>query len=805
MNDPENDASLESRDRSDTEDLSQSAIDAVPSQFLNRSFQDLISESGNAAEASQRYQMGPEIGVGGIGNVFRVFDSHSQRPLALKTLQRRYLQDPAAVSRFMREGLLTGTLQHPGIPPVYDHGKLDDGSPYFTMKLVQGETLHELLSARRSNGADLGTLIGVFQDVAQTIAYAHSQQIIHRDLKPQNIMVGRFGEIQVMDWGLAKSLETDADELGNTVATSQQSNAKANSTDQNEPATDEERKRGSGSDSAGRTPGVSDLTTAGDIVGTPGYMAPEQARGQLDAVDARADVFALGAILFQILFGKTVFAGDSRVDVIAKTRRGDLSDALAELDGHPESGELVQLCRRCLAPDPSDRPRDASEVAEIVSQYVSGLESRTRQAEIDRSRSEVRMEESRKRQHVIVAMVSAVALISLVAAGIITLQYRKADEAARAEADARAVAEQAQQIAESETKVAAEINELLNEFLASNLPERLGYDVTLREVVDALLPEFEGRFKDRPEVEGEIRKTLGKSYRALGEDEKSEQQYRLSIAAFERVDPPDPLMVLVVKDRLAGVLRASGYEENLAESETLRSEVLRERRRLLGNAHHETLAAMNNLANTLSENGKPGEAETLLLGLLDLADEVDDPALIRRDVVTLSLADCYYFQGKFEDAEPLWREVINDDQASGSTRDNATVHLGQALFEKERHAEAAVLLRRAFDSRRQVMGPLHPSTLSAMRKLTRAMVADKQFESAIEILEKSVELHTEARWEASSTVCEARSLMATSLLGLDRIDDAKVYLDETVALLTEHLGEDHEYTAEAISQRNSVN
>ena len=126
MNAPENDASLESRDRTDTEDVSQSALEAVPSRFLNKSFQDLISDPGESPAASQRYEIGPEIGVGGIGNVFRVFDSHSQRSLALKTLQRRYIQDQAAVSRFMREGLLTFTLQHHCIPPFYDHVNLDD-------------------------------------------------------------------------------------------------------------------------------------------------------------------------------------------------------------------------------------------------------------------------------------------------------------------------------------------------------------------------------------------------------------------------------------------------------------------------------------------------------------------------------------------------------------------------------------------------------------------------------------------------------------------------------------------------------
>lgn len=124
----------------------QSVLGAVPSQFLNTSFPSLLSDTG--APSSPRYQIGESIGSGGIGDVYRVYDRMGQRHLALKTLQRKFHRNGAAIDRFHREGLLTGTLQHPGIPPVYDHGTLEDGTPFFSMKLVEGQTLQQLIEAR---------------------------------------------------------------------------------------------------------------------------------------------------------------------------------------------------------------------------------------------------------------------------------------------------------------------------------------------------------------------------------------------------------------------------------------------------------------------------------------------------------------------------------------------------------------------------------------------------------------------------------------------------------------------------------
>jgi hypothetical protein len=153
-----------------------------------------------------RYRLAGELGGGGMGLVFRAVDSECDRILAVKVLRPEYQGEPAAVARFTFEARLTARLQHPSIPPVHEVGRLDDGRPFFAMKLIEGRTLAQLLAERKSAAEELPRWLALFGQVTRTMAYAHSEGIIHRDLKPGNIMVGAFGEVQVMDWGLAKVL-----------------------------------------------------------------------------------------------------------------------------------------------------------------------------------------------------------------------------------------------------------------------------------------------------------------------------------------------------------------------------------------------------------------------------------------------------------------------------------------------------------------------------------------------------------------------------------------------------------------------
>ncbi len=266
--------------------------------------------------ATSRYRFEREVGRGGLGTIYRVFDSRTNRPLAIKSLSETYLGDRPAAQRLLREALLTGMLQHPGIPPVYDHGYLPSGLAFFSMKLVEGETLESILVSRASENEELSRCIAVFEQVAQTMAYAHSRSIIHRDLKPQNIMVGEFGEVQVIDWGLAKQLSAGpTGSVQDLAEDTVEFMENADTTSGICPAVSQSKRQ------LLDTHDLPDLTRAGDILGTPSSMSPEQARGQINAQDARTDVFGLGTILYQILTNRRLYEGHSTQEALNRSAR----------------------------------------------------------------------------------------------------------------------------------------------------------------------------------------------------------------------------------------------------------------------------------------------------------------------------------------------------------------------------------------------------------------------------------------------------------------------------------------------------
>jgi eukaryotic-like serine/threonine-protein kinase len=329
------------------------------------------------ADRPVRVQLLGEIARGGMGVVLKGRDPDLGRDLAVKVLLESHMEKPDLVRRFVEEAQISGQLQHPGIVPVYELGTFGDCRPYFTMKLVKGQTLAELLSERESPADDLPRFLGIFEQICQTMAYAHARDVIHRDLKPSNVMVGSFGEVQVMDWGLAKVLPKGG-VVDDAAAGRMPVNATVIAT------------AWVGSDS--------DLSQAGSVLGTPAYMAPEQARGEIDVVSERADVFALGSILCEILTGRPAFAGRSSGEIHRKAALGDLAEALAALEGKSTEPELIALTRDCLAREPEDRPRHAGAVAERITAYRADVQERLRTVEIARATEEARAEEEAKRR-----------------------------------------------------------------------------------------------------------------------------------------------------------------------------------------------------------------------------------------------------------------------------------------------------------------------------------------------------------------------------------------------------------------------
>ena len=329
--------------------------------------------AGETVADSPRYELLQEVGRGGAGLVFRGRDRVLGREVAVKVLREAYLDTPEVRRRFIEEARVGSQLQHPAIVPVYELGWFQDRRPYFTMKLVEGRTLAAMLKDRADPGQDLARLLGIFEQVCQAMAYAHARQVVHRDLKPANVMVGAFGEVQVMDWGFAKI-------LGEEEAPVAALSPRADATDPVRPLP---------------VSGRSGASLSGVVMGTPAYMPPEQAQGQADLIDQRADVFALGAILCEILTGRPPYVGDAVDEVCRQAAVGDLTEAHARLDACGADEALRELAKRCLTAEREDRPAEAAAVTRDLAAYLASAQERLRQAQLERAAAEARMEEAR--------------------------------------------------------------------------------------------------------------------------------------------------------------------------------------------------------------------------------------------------------------------------------------------------------------------------------------------------------------------------------------------------------------------------
>ena len=267
-----------------------------------------------------RYRLLDKLGQGGMGGVYRVEDSVLERQVALKVINVPD-SDGQFADRLFREARVIAQLEHPGIVPVHDMGSLSDGRLFYTMKLVQGKRLDHYVVELSA----LPDRLRLFQRICEAVSFAHAHGVLHRDLKPENVMVGPFGEVLVMDWGLSKIVRPK--EASNESRSPTGSSAAIASPSDTQPIG----------------------TAHGTALGTPGYMAPEQARGESDRVTERSDVFSLGALLRFLI------------------------DAEAKLSGIGRRKALLAIVSKAMANAPEDRYHSVQELALDVAHYVDGL------------------------------------------------------------------------------------------------------------------------------------------------------------------------------------------------------------------------------------------------------------------------------------------------------------------------------------------------------------------------------------------------------------------------------------------------
>ncbi len=359
-----------------------------------------LGDDEDTPVCAPRYRLGNVLGMGGVGVVYRADDTHLEREVALKFLRPEHRANPHARARFEREARVSARLQHPGIVPVYDLVTEGSSGPCLAMKLIAGRNFGDILAARQNTADDRVRHLSIFENICLTVGYAHERDIVHRDLKPLNVMVGEFGEVQVLDWGFAKFLD-DSD-----------------------------------TDISAPIPEDDEMSRPGSPFGSPPYMPPEQARAELEKLDRRSDVFALGAILCEILTGHPPYAeheSDGNT-LLERAFAADLEPARARLRACAADAELVELAERCLSEETSERPKDARSVAAGLRHHLDTVEERAHDAELAAAAARGRAERERQARRLTISLAIAVFVLAALGTGTAWWSAKtRADEIHRTE------------------------------------------------------------------------------------------------------------------------------------------------------------------------------------------------------------------------------------------------------------------------------------------------------------------------------------------------------------------------------------
>jgi serine/threonine-protein kinase len=541
------------------------------------------------SDSGPRYRILRPHARGGLGEVFVALDEELHREVALKEMQDRYAADPASRARFLLEAEVTGRLEHPGVVPVYGLGISADGRPYYAMRFIRGDSLQQAIQAfhqREASARDPGertlalrALLGRFVAVCNAVAYAHSRGVLHRDLKPGNIMLGPYGETLVVDWGLAKP---------------------GGLADQDGPNREESLQPSAG--------GSSEPTQAGAALGTPGYMSPEQAAGNLKEMGPASDVYSLGSTLYHLLTGKAPFAGKDVLEVLSRVEAGDF---LPPRQVHaPVPPALEAVCLKAMALRPSDRYASPRALAEDIEHWLADEPVSPYSEPLA-----VRLGRWGRRHRAVVSGAAALLLTALaaLAAGLVAVDHERQRtatanaELARLNTDLEAEQQRTQDALQAEARRRRQARQALDA-LASRLVE----DWLSRQQV--LQPEHK-RF---------LAQALA-SYEEFAKDTGDDEEARLGVArAYHRIGHLRGLLGQAAEAE-AAYDRSRELYAKLAADFPDRSEL---RRQLATNLH--------NRGGLYATTGRSKEAEAAFRDALAiriaLASEFPDRAEIRREM-----------------------------------------------------------------------------------------------------------------------------------------------------------------------------
>ncbi|MCB9878022.1 MAG: tetratricopeptide repeat protein [Planctomycetes bacterium] len=813
------------------------AIEEPAPDPTTRPLTELLGRLRQRREGSSAYRHEGEIARGGMGAILRVWDEALRRPMAMKVALGDRGQGTTAdiahdttplpdeerrLSRFLEEAQITGQLEHPGIVPVHELGLDEHGRAFFTMRLVRGRDLEEIFSlvADGTEGWNLTRAVGVLLRVCEAMAFAHDRKVLHRDLKPANVMVGAFGEVYVMDWGIARVLgEADRHDVRlQPVVTPPAQPGERVATDRHEHA----------HDSASHL-----YTMDGDIIGTPAYMSPEQARGLIDQLDARADVYSLGAMLYRLLAGEAPYEREDDGSAYAMLRQllaGPPTPLARLAPGAP--AELIAIADKAMAHDPDARYPTMLALADDLRAY---LENRVVAAFETGAWAEARKWIGRNKALAASLSMAVLLLIGGLATSLMFAQQARR-EATRADAEREvAVANAAEAVRQQ--RVAEAVNSFLNDdLLAAVAPEHMGVDVTVREVLDQAALQLDWSFDDQPEVEAALHLTIGNSFSRLGDPAAARRHFERAIELGE--DLPDGAEG-VLKARL-GLASASSDAGDVVAAEAAYRAARAAAAAMFGERHRSVLSADNDLALLLQHSGRRAEARELYertiaaeesalgrdaqntvttranlaqllteLGELDTAEALLVEAVAQQErgrgihhPLTIdarnSLALLHIQQGKLEQAE---RELVEVLRLRAATHGDDHLHCARALTSLgnvrsllANHAAALTDLERAVGLLRPRLGADHPWTLDALGNLCAALLNAGRPAEALPQREALLAAQRRVHGDEHPDTLLAMSNLAALYNELGRRDDAERLGRETLALEERVLGVDHPST-----------
>jgi tRNA A-37 threonylcarbamoyl transferase component Bud32 len=675
-----------------------SADDLAPSAVQSSVSVDAISRPG------LRYRKDNEPHArGGLGAVFKAKDEELNRLVALKEIRDDLAELHQSRRRFMREAEITGRLEHPGVVPVYGLGQYPDGRPWYVMRFIQGESLKEAIErfhAADQGGTDAGErrlalrqLLANFVAVCKTMAYAHSRGVLHRDLKPANVMLGKYGETLVVDWGLARSFERD------------------------------EAARSLGEESLQPgLPGGDGETQVGELVGTPAYCSPEQASGHWDVVGPASDIFSLGATLYNLLTNRIPYAGSGALEIIDQVNKGALIPPRQQKQDVPRP--LEAICLKAMARQREERYGSALELAGDVEHWLADEPVSAHRESVLERLARIR----RRFRALGVAAGSLVFAVVSLAIAVVLANSHKAERLAKNEAQQRL-----EQMAKG--------TDILGSIFAGLDPgavDRQGKPLAeiLGQRVELAAQQLQGESVADALTVAKLQNILGESLIGLG-------RYSAAVALLEKCSATraaelgeNDLDTLTSRNNLALAYQAAG---RLDRAIPLFQSTLKAREAKLGDDHPQTLTSRNNLAHAYRDAGQldlaiPLAERTLKVQEGKLGDNHPDTLTSRNNV-----ANAYLAAGKANLAIPLLQRALKAREAKLGDNHPQTLisrnNLARAVQAAGQVPKAIRLFQRTLNVQEAKLGDEHPDTLTTRNDLALAYQAAGQLDRALPLFE----------------------------------------------------------------------